>query len=128
MDRGEMSSLRRTQSSRRASVPNVEPRLSSGRVVPTKQHRASTGGGSQFVLPRIPQANGQSKFWAINEDSTSPGAELPQAAPRAKKDRQNSARSNASSSVSSASAASSARLEKPKAWGGVRSLLFTQLS
>lgn len=118
-----MSSMRRTQSSRRASVPtstfvSAEQRASSGRV-PGKYHRASTG-TSDFSLPRIPQANaGVSKFWSIDEDSTQPGAELPQAAPRRKKkDRNTSARSN-TSNVSSASAASRARLEKPKAWGEV---------
>ena len=117
---------RRTQSSRRASVPvstfvSTEKRASSGRV-PGKYHRASTG-GNDFSLPRIPQPNaGASKFWSIDEDSTQPGAELPRAAPRRKKkDRNTSARSNASnaSDVSSASAASRARLAKPKAWGEV---------
>lgn len=103
-----------------------EQRASSGRV--TAKQRASTG-GSEFELPRIPLANGGTKFWAIDEDSMSTGAELQNheqaAPPRAKKERNTSARSNASNVSSAASAASRARLEKPKAWGGVRFLFFS---
>lgn len=110
------------------SMPVGDKRASSGRAPP--KHRHSTG--NDVVLPKILPGGGGAhtntgnahKFWAIHEDSTSPGSEMPRAAgpPRAKKDRGTSGRSNASSTRSSASEATRERLLKAKEWGEVRAV------